>query len=838
MASISGHSGLTQAEAAARLQRHGPNSLPAGARRTWRHIALDAAREPMFLLLVGGGLLYLVLGDLLEGAFLFAMVLVTIGMTLYQEGKTERALDALRDLGSPRALVLRDGAPVHIDSRGVVPGDVLVLSEGDRVPADGVLFEGAEVRADESLLTGESAPVSKRPGPAPDPMPRPGGDDTPLLYSGTLLVHGHGLVLVTATGAAAQIGRIGQALAQIAPERSPLQKQTARLVATFALLGAAMSLLLVLLYGLRSGDWLESLLAGIALAMSMLPEEFAVVLTVFPALGAWRLARANVLTRRLAAIETLGATSVLCVDKTGTLTENRMRVRALFANGHEHTVDGSPLAQDWQEVARHAILASSAAPFDPMEKAIHELSVQRAPSLVLAREYPLSPALRAMTQAWECPGRPGYLVAAKGAPEAILSLCALDGGEADALRAATEGMARQGLRVLGVARAAWDGELPEAQQAFAFSFVGLVALADPLRADIPEAVAACRAAGVRIVMITGDYPATAAAIARQAGIDAGDVLSGADLDSMEDDKLRERLRRAGVCARIAPDQKLRIVQALKAGGAIVGMTGDGVNDAPALRAAHVGIAMGRRGTDVAREAAALVLLDDRFGSIVQAIRLGRQIFQNMQKSMSYILGVHVSVAGMALAPVLLGWPVLLYPMHIVFLELMIDPACALAFENEPAEPRVMATPPRDPKAPLFGGRTVAWAALVGLGSLLAVLAAYGWAVRHMPESQARAFGFAALVGANIAQIFANRSHTHSVLQGLRTPNRVVWIVAGAAVGMLLASVYQPVLTTLFRFMPLAPSELGIALLIGVASIGWFEVFKLLRMGQRKPAMSN
>ncbi len=339
-------------------------------------------------------------------------------------------------------------------------------------------------------------------------------------------------------------------------------------------------------------------------------------------------------------------------------------------------------------------------------------------------------------------------------------------------------------------------------------------------------------------MITGDYPATAAAIAGQAGIDTAEVLSGDELERIDDGQLRERLRSAAVCARIAPDQKLRIVQALKAGGAIVGMTGDGVNDAPALRAAHVGIAMGKRGTDVAREAAALVLLDDRFSSIVQAVRLGRQIFQNMQKSMSYILGVHVTVAGMALVPVLLGWPVLLYPMHIVFLELMIDPACALAFENEPAEPRLMETPPRDPQAALFGGWTVAWAALVGLGSLLAVLAAYGWALRHMPESQARAFGFAALVAANIAQIFANRSHTRSVLQGLRTPNRVAWIVAGAALGMLLISMYQPVLAGLFRFTPLAMPMLGIALGIGAASICWFEALKLLRQLRKKAAVSN
>nr|WP_307735355.1 HAD-IC family P-type ATPase [Massilia soli] len=780
----------------------------------------------MFLLLVTAGGLYLLLGDLLEGIFLFAMVFVTIGMTLYQEGKTERALDALRELGSPRALVMRDGAPLHVDSRTVVPGDILVVSEGDRVAADGILLEGTEVEADESLLTGESLPVRKLPGTRPKAMPRPGGDDTAALYSGTLLVHGHGLVLVTATGPQTEIGRIGSALARIKPERSPLQKQNARLVRIFALAGTVASVLLVVLLGLRSGDWLESLLAGIALAMSMLPEEFPVVLMVFPALGAWRLARAKVLTRRLASIETLGATSVLCVDKTGTLTENHMRVQAMFACGKTRELDGSALAPPWRALAEHAVLASAQAPFDPMEQAIVALAAPARNGWRMAREYPLSPALRAMTQAWQVDGQPGYTVAAKGAPEAILALCRIGSEQAASISAAVDAMARKGLRVLGVAQARHAAAgLPDSQDQFAFTFTGLLGLADPLRDDIPEAVAACRSAGIRVVMITGDYPITAAAIASQAGIDPGSILTGAELDGLDDAALAERVRDVRVCARIAPDEKLRLVQAFKANGAIVGMTGDGVNDAPALRAAHVGVAMGKRGTDVAREAASLVLLDDRFSSIVGAIRSGRQIYQNMQKSMSYILGVHVAVAGMALVPVLLGWPILLYPMHIVFLELMIDPTCALAFENEPADPGLMQAPPRDPQAPLFGGRTVVSALLIGLGSLVTVLAAYGLALTYLDEERARAFAFSSLVAANIAQIFANRSHTRSLLDGLRTPNRVVWIVAGIALAMLVLVVYQPLLADLFRFHPLSAAELGASLAVGALSVVWFELLK-------------
>jgi Ca2+-transporting ATPase len=826
-------SGLTAAEAARRLAMHGPNTLPGDGRRTWRHIAIDAAREPMFLLLLAAGVLYLLLGDLLEGVFLFAMIFFTIGMTLYQEGKTERALDALRELGSPRALVLRDGSPVHVDSRTVVVGDILVISEGDRVVADGTLLAGAEVEADESLLTGESTPVHKEPGAPAQPLPRPGGESSSALYSGTLLVRGHGLVLVAATGPQTEIGRIGGALARIGIERSPLQKQTARLVRGFALVGSCLSILLVLLLVLRSGNWLESALAGIALSMSMLPEEFPVVLTIFPALGAWRLARANVLTRRLASIETLGATSVLCVDKTGTLTENCMRVRTLFAGGERLEVDDAPLAGPGRELAEYAILASAIAPFDPMEKAIHELAPRHEQAWLLAREYPLTPQLRAMTQAWERPGEAGFMVAAKGAPEAIMSLCHLGADQTGALTATVDELARSGLRVLGVARARHAGQvLPDSQKEFSFTFLGLLGLADPLREDIPDAVAACRRAGIRVVMITGDYPTTAAAIAAQAGINADQLLNGADLSGMDDDALRKRLRHVGVCARIAPDEKLRLVEAFKANGEIVGMTGDGVNDAPALRAAHVGIAMGKRGTDVAREAASLVLLDDRFSSIVAAVRSGRQIYQNMQKSMSYILGVHVAVAGMALVPVLLGWPVLLHPMHIVFLELMIDPTCALAFENEPAEPTSMQVPPRDPAAPLIGAGTFLSAFSIGLGSLLTVLAAYGLALQSLPEDKARAFAFGSLVAANTAQIFANRSHTRSVLEGLRIPNRVVWLVTGISLSMFTLIVYQPLLAAVFRFDSLGAAELGASLAIGGISVFWFELWKVAH--RRRP----
>jgi Ca2+-transporting ATPase len=870
--------GLGAQEAQRRLAEEGRNELPSGPGRNGWRILRDAAREPMFVLLFGAGLLYLALGEALEGIFLFAMVLVSFGLTLYQEGKTEHALEALRDMSNPRSCVIRDGVRQLVDSRDIVRGDIVVLTEGDRVPADAILVSDNDLQVDESALTGESVPVRKMPagagpqasmagnaktatdattahassaeenGGSANPLPSttaiarptPGGDDLPFLYSGTLVVLGHGIARVTQTGAGSEIGRIGAALHELAPGPSPLQRQTARLVTTLALLGFGLSVLLVVIDGLIRGDWLQAVLAGIAIAMSMLPAEFPVVLTVFPALGAWRLARAHVLTRRLAAIETLGATSVLCVDKTGTLTQNQMTVAMLHANGATFAVANAlsgtlaqGLPEPFHELVEFAILASETTPTDPMEKAFHRLGTNSLGGTehlhrdwTLAREYALTPALRAMSHAWKSVDRDDYVVAAKGAPEAIVDLCHLDGASGTAALAEADRLARLGLRVLGVAKANFRGEQwPPSEHDFNFMFVGLIGLADPLRPGIPEAIRQCHQAGIRVVMITGDYPATASAIAAQAGLAGEAVLSGDELFAMSEPELRRRIRAVNVCARIAPAQKLRIVQALRENGEVVAMTGDGVNDAPALKAAHAGIAMGLRGTEVARESASLVLLDDNFDSIVQAVRHGRRIFNNMQKSMTYILSMHVPIAGMALLPVLLGWPVMLYPMHIVFLQLIIDPACSLVFENEPAGSNIMRQPPRAPQTPLFGRRAIGLALLQGVGALLAVLAAYGWATRVLPEPEARALGFSVLVAANLALIFSNRSRSRTFFASLREPNKVLWTVTGTSIGLLALAVYLPFLQTLFRFAPLSARDALFALAAGAAALLWAESVK-------------
>ncbi len=720
-------SGLSAATVQRRLLEDGPNELPRYDQRTLLRIILEVLREPMLALLILGGVVYLVLGDVKEAVVLLVFSCLSVLITVVQEARTERVLDALRDLTSPRALVCRDGERMRIAGRDVVCGDLIILAEGDRVPADARLLSAQDLQADESLLTGESVPVRKQETPEPHTvMARPGGEDLPFVFSGSLIVRGRGEGLVLATGPRSEIGKIGQSLGELETTPPHLQTQTRKLVSIFALAGVAVSLLVVMLYGTLRGGWLDAILAGIAVGMSMLPEEFAVVLAVFMAMGAWRISQARVLTRRATAIETLGSATILCTDKTGTLTENRMTITELrLADGSIQGVDRSPdiCPAPFQELLTAGALASAPVPFDPMEKAFHALAkthglVPPSPGTPLQRlvkTYALRPDCLAMSHVWQGESDAETCdVFAKGAPEAIADLCRFDATARQTLAASVDEMAAAGLRVLGVARATFTGKVfPESQQGFDFSFIGLVGLSDPLRDSVPDAIRECRTAGIRVVMITGDYPATAQAVARAAGLDSDDVISGEQLAALSDADLARRVRTATIFARIMPEQKLRIVEALKANGEIVAMTGDGVNDAPSLKAANIGVAMGGRGTDVAREAASIVLLDDDFGSIVTTVRLGRRIYDNLRKAMSFILAVHVPIAGLALLPLLFGLPILLGPMHIAFLEMVIDPVCSLVFEAETEEDDVMSRPPRDPADPLFSRAMVVWSLFQG-----------------------------------------------------------------------------------------------------------------------------
>lgn len=825
--------GLTDQEAARRLATEGPNELPRPERRSPLRIVAEVLREPMLALLLGGGLVYMLLGDTAEALVLLAFALLSIMITVVQESRTERVLEALRDLTSPRAIVIRTGARRRIYGRDVVRGDLLVLGEGERIPADGILRECHDLQIDESLLTGESVPVAKT------VCSEAAGGSTvrevaPIadVFSGTLVVRGSGIAEVTATGARSEIGKIGQSLRLLETEAPRLRAETGRLVRVFALLGGAVAVLAVLLHGVLRGGWLDGLLAGIALGMSMLPEEFPVVLAVFMAMGAWRISRARVLARRAAAIETLGSATVLCTDKTGTLTENRMSIAELRLPDGRVARGGPDLSSDFLELLDVGLLACAEAPSDPMEIAFLDLSAAQRPTATpvgrrLVREYGLRPDLLAMTNVWISDEAGGEaVVAAKGAPEAMARLCGFDGEARSALMDEVDAMAARGLRILGVARARSRAPWPEEHTAFPFAFLGLVGLADTLRASVPAAVAQCRSAGISVVMITGDYPATARAIAAEAGIDARDVVTGGEIDRLDAAGLSERVRTATVFARTMPEQKLRIVTALKANGEIVAMTGDGVNDAPSLKASHIGIAMGGRGTDVAREAASIVLLDDDFGSIVQAVRLGRRIYDNLVKAMGFVLAVHVPIAGLALLPLVFDLPILFGPVHIAFLQMVIDPVSSLVIEAEDEERDVMARLPRAPDEPLFTRGLIAWSLIRGMASLAVVTAIYFFMLlRNVPGDQLRAATFSSLVAVVIALIVVSRSFGPFWSSFPRHPNRVLFAVLSGVVAMLAATLGWLPARELFRFGPLGAGDLLTAIGGGIVVLLALEALK-------------
>jgi Ca2+-transporting ATPase len=835
---VSRISGLSEKEAAERLAREGVNEIPSAKKRSFLAIALGVLREPMLLLLIASDIIYMILGDIQEALMLLGFVFVIIGITLYQERKTERTLEALRDLSSPRAMVIRDGATKRIAGREVVRGDIIVLSEGDRVPADGIVLSCNNLTLEESLLTGESVPVRKIEADESIEMGRPGGDNSPFVYSGTLVVSGLGIARVAATGIHTEFGKVGKSLQTIEPEETLLQKETRRIVRNLAIIGLSLCAIMAVTYGLTVGRWIDGFLASITLAMAILPEEFPVVLTVFLALGAWRISKSQVLTRRMPAIETLGSNTVLCVDKTGTLTLNRMSVNKIFAGGEFFDVNyNTPKAppEKFHQLIEFSILASQTNPFDPMEKALKELGVHFMnltehlhSDWVLMREYPLSRELLALSRVWKSPDGADYIIAAKGAPEAIIDLCHLSQIEMQELSKQISIMAGDGLRVLGVARAHFKQmSLPSDQHDFKFGFLGLVGFADPIRPTIPAAIKECYSAGIRVVMITGDYPLTAQRIANQIGLKNADrVITGAEMYDMSDGELKDCIKTVNVFARVVPEQKLRLVNAFKDNEEIVSMTGDGVNDAPALKSANIGIAMGGRGTDVAREAGALVLLDDDFSSIVKAIRLGRRIFDNLRKAMSYILAVHVPIAGLSLIPVILKWPLVLLPVHVVFLELIIDPACSVAFEAEPEEADVMQRPPRHRKEPLFSRKTVAISLMQGLIVLLITLAIYGFSLKQgRGELEARTLTFTTLVIANLGLILTNRYWSSTILASLRSKNTALWLILALTLVFLGLVIYVPFLRDLFHFGMLHLNDLLLCFGAGIASILWFEAVK-------------
>ena len=862
------HQGLGSAEAARRLAIDGPNALPGSAPRSAAALLWDVLTEPMLLMLLAAGGIYLALGDRGEALFLLSFVFVVIGITLAQEHKTQRALESLRDLSAPRALVMRDGQEQRIAGQDVVRGDLLVLHEGDRIAADAQLIQG-QLEVDESLLTGEAVPVTKLPAAQadqataaaaaastapPQSKPAPSGGNAAhtvasvgALFASTVVTRGVGLARVCATASHTAVGRLGADLAATAEPASALQQGSRTLVRRLGAIAVVLaSAQVVLGWWWNGGALLDSLLSGIALAMAILPEEIPVILTVFLALGAWRISQQKVLTRRVTAVETLGAITVLAVDKTGTLTMNRMAVAELAtANARFTPEDAHHLPETFHLLTEFAMLATPGDPFDPMEKAIQHFGHQWLAGTEHVHdgyesefEYALSGDILAMTRVFASDEPDTHLLATKGAPEAVADLCHLGAAQRETIRRQVESMAERGLRVLGVARGRWRGPAlapdqsppwPQSQHDFDFEFLGLLALADPPRPEVPAALAQCRRAGVRVVMMTGDHPATARAIAQQVGLSARpEVLTGAEIEALDDAALTARLRHVDLCARLTPAHKLRLVQLLRASGEVVAMTGDGVNDAPALKAADVGIAMGERGTDVAREAAALVLLDDSFARIVAAIRQGRRIDDNLRKAIRFTFAVHLPIIALALIPTLLQWPALLLPVHIVLLQLLIDPTCAVVLEAEPEAPGLMERAPRAVGDSPFALATLGYAVVQGLGIAVLLLWGHAWFnAQGASAAQSRGVVFITLVLSVMLLILAQRNVARPALWSVRSPTPWLWRITAAMLLMLAAVTGLPWLRGLMGLaLPGTAGMVTVAALLALC-LAWLELVRLL-----------
>lgn len=833
--------GLTSAEAARRLARDGANELPREKPRSIAATAWVVIREPMILLLLAAALVSFLLADPLEAAVLLFSVLVVAAISLYQQHKTESALAALRELSAPRALVVRDGMPTRIAGRDVVCEDLVLLGEGDRVPADGVVLGCSHLLVDESALTGESVAVPKAAWSSGDPaMGPPGGDATPWVFAGTLVVAGRAEAMILSTGAQTEFGRIGRALREQEPPRTRLQREFDRLVVVFAVIALTAAALVVVVYGATRGNWLEGALAGITAALAVIPEEFPVVFSVFLALGAWRLSRYRVLARRPPVIESLGSVTVLCVDKTGTLTRNDMSVRDVIIDGTRQGVESVP-ADQARALITTAALATPEQPVDPMDRAFARLADEHVPhwrtdAVELLRDFPLSPEQLSVCHVWRLADGTAY-AAIKGAPEAVVQLADISPGERRRLERLVDEASIDGLRVIAIGGARVDPTaLPAKQSDLRIEIIGLAGLQDPIRPGVQAAVAECATAGVRTVMITGDYPGTALAIAREAGISVEDgCLTGADLAALPDADLAVAARSVSVFARMVPERKLALVAALQSDGEVVGMTGDGVNDAPALRASDVGIAMGGRGTDVAREAADLVVVDDDFTSIVEGIRQGRGIFANLRKALTYIISVHVPIYGIALIPVFVtDWPLVLLPIEVVLLQLVIDPACTIVFEGEPVSPSVMQEPPRPVDAPMFGWRDFALAITQGLVLLVMVLVVYiGSMASGLADASVRSMTLVTLVMGNIALVLANRSRQMSALRALLTrPSPALLAIMALAATLLVVLIAVPPVREALDLGPLTALQWAMAVAAGLASIAWFEAYRWVR--RREP----
>lgn len=815
--------GLSNAEAQSRLSKFGENLIPSEAPKTFLKQVLVVLSEPMLILLFAAGAINFLLAEFLDAAMLMVTVFIVLGISIYQSRRAENALHALKELTAPTVKVIRDGVENRISSHQLVVGDLILLSEGDRVCADAKLIETTSLACDESTVTGESAPVDKFNGDS--------------VLSGTLTTRGHGKAVVTATGIDSQLGKIGKSLQEISTDRSRLQKDVDQIVRVIGVLGVITVFLVVTIYGSTRDNWLEGGLAGIAAAMALIPEEFPVILTLFMAIGAWRMSKAKVIARQPSAIEALGSISVLCVDKTGTITENHMTVQELIIDGASIFIAENQLSSKAIALVNTAALACPIRSYDPMDNAFKELAQQLQINMetldkTSLSEFPVNEKRMAYIHSWTINGE--FVIAAKGAPETISKMCNLDEEQHLEIMKQVHLAAIRGFRVIAVARVVNENSNFESDilDNLVFNFLGLALLQDPIRPGVKESVVECRTAGIKTVMITGDHPSTARAIGEEIGLEnLDDCLTGLALDEMSDSELAERISAISIFARVKPEHKLRIIRAFQRNGHVVGMTGDGVNDAPALRAADIGLAMGGRGTDVAREAASLVITDDNFNSIVQGIKRGRVTYDNLQKAMSYVIAIHIPIFGLALLPIFsTNWPLILLPGLVAFHEVIIDPACSVVFEEESPDPKVMQQSPRNLNSRVFSKREILLSTAQGSTVFTTLLILFLFLQNSArSEQEIRSLIFGSLMMANILLILTNRSRTLTIVETFskRSNYTVKWIL-GAAILLLLALMTIPPLRILFDLGAIGFKDWFLMFFCAVISLSWYELYKFLR----------
>lgn len=823
--------GLNSEEVEKLQKKYGMNELVSQEKPNMLKKFLGVFKEPMFLLLLIAATVYFLLGAPKDGAIMLVFVGFVASITFIQEWKTEKTMNALKDLTSPKVNTLRNGKNILIKSTELVPGDVVFLSEGERIPADCIVLEPSNFSVDESILTGESEYVMKVSTTQSEKSTDYWKKD--ILYAGTLCVFGKCTAIVKFTGINTEYGKIGKAISEAKDEPTPLQKKVSILVKNIAIAGVILCISVMVASYFYSFDILNSILSGISLAMAIIPEEFPVVLTVFLSMGAYRLAKNNTLMRKISAVETLGSATVLCVDKTGTITQNKMKVKSIYSDGG--IFNNEDLKN--QQLSDLMVLSCEKDPYDPMEKAI--LEAANLSQLETVYKYDLSKKIafdsktKRMANIYIKDNK--YYVAVKGSAETVLGLCNLDKQTMDEINIEIDKMASNGLRVLALADCTSE-EVYENLECYELTFKGLVGLQDPPKEGVEEAIKLCKKAGIRVVMITGDYSKTAMAIGEEIGLKFTDkVIVGNEIDSLSENELCEVVKSCDVFSRVIPEQKMKIVKALKKNGEIVAMTGDGVNDAPALKSADIGIAMGKRGTEVAKEAADMILMDDNFTTIVKSVKDGRRVYDNIRKAMVYILIIHIPIAAMAMFAPLFNLPPLLLPMHIMLLELIIDPTCSIVFEGEPAEANIMENPPRPPQEALLTRSLTIKVVLQGIIMFLAAFMPFHYMIDLGISSEyARSFSLITFIVANVTLVLVNRSSTELLYHLIKEKgSKVRLIVNSMALIMVFAIVYIPILNSFFRTEKIGIYPLIIAIVLGFISTGWWEIVKITRKIIRK-----